>query len=103
MRLKQGVSLAGLKRVMRAALIAADDIWERNGKELEVIAHMDGAHSAHSVHYYGFALDFSTATFDEESRRVVFQDLDHRLRPYFKCLQRPKHVHVEYKFWLDCK
>lgn len=99
MRLKEGVSLAGLKRVMRPALIAAEEIWSRNGTELEVIAHMEGVHSAYSVHYYGFALDFATDECDDDTRRLIYNDLSTRLNHDFTCYQRPNHVHVEYNFW----
>lgn len=99
MQVKEGVSLAGLKRVMRPALIAAEEIWERNGEVLEVIAHMEGKHSAYSVHWYGFALDFCTEDCEEDTRRIIFNDLAARLNPDFTCKQRPNHVHVEYNFW----
>lgn len=99
MRLRDGVSLANMRRVMRPALVAADEIWERNGEELVVKSYMDGTHGAHSVHYYGFALDFQTDEFDEDTRRVAFLDLSQRLKGDFACKQRPDHVHVEYRFW----
>lgn len=99
MKLAPHVTLAGLRRTMRPALIAADEIWERNGQELTVTSHCDGVHGAHSVHYYGFALDFSTQGFDEDTRRITFLDLAQRLEPDYICKQRPNHVHVEYRFW----
>ena len=99
MKLNDGVSLANLRRVMRPALIAADEIWERNGEELFILSHMDGGHGAHSVHYYGFALDFSTEDLEEDTKRIVYLDLSQRLNGDFICKQRPLHVHVEYRFW----
>lgn len=99
MKLNEGVNLAGLRRVMRPALIAADEIWERNGEELYIHSHMEGEHGASSVHYYGFALDFSTEDMELETKRIVFLDLSQRLNGDYVCKQRPQHVHVEYRFW----
>ena len=60
MKIKKGVSLQGLKLVMRRALQEAEKIWNILGEELVITSGTETyEHSAGSLHYYGLALDFN--------------------------------------------
>lgn len=100
MKLKDGVIIAGLKPVMRKVLIAAEKIWLAHGQELVITSGLEGAHSAGSYHYYGYALDFRTRYFSEADKDRVFQTLKKHLTEEFssyKVIQHKTHVHVHWE------
>ncbi len=75
MRLKDGVSINGIKPPIIAVLAPAALIWERHGQELVVTAGTDGKHMKGSLHYVGLALDFRTRYFGlDQSFEVSTQD-----------------------------
>ena len=95
MQIKEGVSLAGLNFNMRYALIQAEKVWRKHGKELVVTSGLDGSHSAGSLHYYGLALDFRTRYFSEQEVSLVFRDLHNALYKFgFTVLLEKTHIHV---------
>lgn len=98
MKIKQGASLNGLKLEMRKALLAADLIWSKHGKELVVTSGTDGEHSAGSLHYYGYALDFRTHYFTDRQKKLAAEELVTTLSPYgFRVIKHKTHIHVEYR------
>ena len=105
MKIKEGVSLQGLKLVMRPVLQIAERIWRNNGQELVVTSGTDSTHSAGSLHYYGYALDFRTRYFDPVGEvHKVFKELSDDLRKVNKdyCVViHPTHIHVEYRGVLE--
>ena len=66
MKIKKGVSLIGLRLVMRPVLIEADRIWDDLGQELVITSCTDGTHSPGSLHYYGYAVDLRTRYLTQE-------------------------------------
>jgi hypothetical protein len=99
MQIKEGASLSGLQLAMRPALQVAEYVWKEYGEELVVTSGTDGVHSAGSLHYYGYALDFRTRYFDYETKMKVFRDLVYQLRKRqgFVVLLEKDHIHVEYR------
>lgn len=100
MKLKDGVSLAGLSLAMRPVLMAAAKIWADNGQELVVTSGLDGVHAASSLHYYGYALDFRTRYFEENTKLLVLRQLSDELRKYhndYRVISHDTHIHVEYR------
>lgn len=96
MKIKEGVSLIGLKIIMRKVLITADHIWQKYGQELVVTSGTDGEHSAGSLHYYGYALDFRTRYFTEEEVKKVSVELRKLLGSDYHVVEHSTHIHVEY-------
>ena len=96
MKLKDGVTLAGIDIRMRIALIAAEKIWQKLGQELVVTSARDGEHSAGSLHYYGLALDFRTRDFTAQSARTAQETLSDALGISFDVVMATDHIHVEY-------
>ena len=98
MKIKDGVIMAGLKMEMRMALGAADEIWRKHGQELVVTSALDGEHVATSLHYYGYALDFRTRYFDEETKFKVYYELMNAVSSaHYRVLFYKTHIHIEWR------
>ena len=96
MKIKDGVTIAGLNIKMRIVLIMADLIWEELGQELVITSGLEGTHSAGSLHYYGYAVDFRTFYFTEEEKKKAIEDLRDNLGLEYDVVWHNSHVHVEY-------
>lgn len=96
MKIKRGVQLAGLKLPMRKVLKVAEKIWANKGKELVVTSGLDGTHSAGSLHYYGYALDFRTWYFTPAKISSVVFELRRRLGMKYYVAFEKNHIHVHY-------
>ena len=96
MRLKDGVSLNGIKPDIIAVLSTAAIIWQRHGQELVVTAGTDGKHSEGSLHYVGLALDFRTRYFGLDQSFEVAADLRKALGMDYDVVLHSSHWHVEY-------
>lgn len=88
--------MSGLQPQMRKALIEANRIWEQFGEELVVTSALEGEHSAGSLHYYGYALDFRTRYFSEYEAARVFEHLCNALRSEYTVVHHTTHIHVQY-------
>lgn len=100
MQLKENVNMSGLKIQMRRALIIADRIWAENGQELVVTSATDGEHTAGSLHYYGYALDFRTRYFEKPILELLIVDLAKTLRKAdvaYRTVVHDTHIHVEWR------
>ena len=97
MKLKKGVILAGLSKVMRPVLMYCEKLWAKHGQELVITAGLDGTHSAGSLHYYGEALDLRTRYFTEEQIGEIVNDLYKYLGPKgYDVVHHKSHIHIEY-------
>ena len=100
MKIKEGVIMSD-KPVMRRLLITADRIWKKHKQILVVTSGMEGTHSAGSYHYYGYAYDFRTRYFDEETKTKVAKELQEALDKYvpklYKVVKEPTHIHVQWE------
>ena len=96
MKIKEGVSLIGLKIEMRKVLMVASALWKQNGQELVITAGTDGVHSPSSMHYYGYALDFRSRYFTEEQKKEIVQSLRILLGDLYDVVEHSTHIHVEY-------
>lgn len=100
MKIKDGVQMAGLQPIMRNVLIQANRIWQELGQELVVTSALDGEHSASSLHYFGYALDFRVRYFTQKEQWQAWQRLADRLESLSKdyaVVKEPTHIHVEYR------
>ena len=107
LRIKEGVSLAGLRPEMRTALIWADKVWNQHGEELCVTCHMEGEHGVGSLHYSGYALDLRTRNFGKTEAKIVADKLRESLPEGYDVVLESNHIHVEYdaikKEWADAR
>ena len=96
MKIKEGANIQGINIRIRPALVAASEIWKRQGKELVITCGLDGEHSAGSLHYYGLAVDLRTSYFNGETQALVHRELKNALGDDFDVVREPTHMHVEY-------
>lgn len=96
MKIKLGVTIAGLDLRMRPVLIAAEKIWKDFGQELVITSGLDGEHSAGSLHYYGLAVDLRTRYFLGEDKMKVTKLLRKALGSGYVVLAESTHIHVGY-------
>lgn len=101
MKIKDGVLLAGLQPSMRKALKEADRIWQQFGEELVITSALDGEHSAGSLHYYGYALDFRTRYFSDYEKARVFEHLCNSIGKTYTVVHHQTHIHVQYNGEID--
>lgn len=96
MKIKEGAVLTGLQLEMRKVLVEADKIWKSFNKELVVTEGTGGAHSAGSLHYYGYAVDLRSYYFTSEEKFKVVTDLKNALGGDYDVIVHNTHIHVEY-------
>lgn len=101
MEIKEGASLQGLKIIMRKVLVKAEEVWEKNDKELVVTSGTDSTHSAGSVHYYGYALDLRTRYFNKATTNKVLRSLRKDIGANYKASFHRNHIHVEWIHWRE--
>lgn len=93
--------MAGLNPCMRKALKSANRIWESFNEELVVTSALDGSHSAGSLHYYGYALDFRTRYFSEYEAARVFEHLCNDIGDMYTVVHHTTHIHVQWNGDID--
>ena len=96
MKIKEGVHIPGLQIQMKPVLSFAGKIWQELGQELVITSALDGAHSAGSLHYYGFAVDLRTKYFTPQQKEQARQALSKALGKDYDVIAHPSHIHVEY-------
>lgn len=97
MRIKNGVSLEGLKPCMYYAIGIAEVIFGNYAKRLVVTSGTDGKHSPRSKHYSGEGVDFRIRGFSQEELAGIKAELAMHLDPLgFDVVLEGDHFHVEY-------
>ena len=97
MKLKEGVQLFGLKKVMRPVLMYCDELWKEHGKEFVVTETVGGLHSPGSLHPFGEAIDCRTRYFNPIQIDSIAKTLKKNLRPKgYDIVVHTTHIHIEY-------
>jgi len=109
---KQGASLNGLKPEMRPCLIMAEALFRKYAVSCIVTSGTDGVHSAGSLHYYGYALDFRTRHLGNRKKQET--EIANKLRDGLREFEEKReggakgvwavvlestHIHVQFKPW----
>ena len=101
MRLKNGVSIRGIKPEMVLALTIAAKVYERYGLTLTITAVTDGKHRPGSLHYVGLAADLrlpgSPADPTPPTSKELVANLQKALGSEFDVVLEADHIHVEYQ------
>ena len=95
MKLKNGVSISGLRPEILVALIVAEGIAREEGSEIVVTSGVDGQHRAGSLHYVGLAVDLRRWNLRDPTAFV--DRLKESLGPSFDVLLERTHIHVEFQ------
>lgn len=97
MKKKRGVITAGLQIEMRPVLILVENLWKALGKEAVITSALDGMHSAGSLHYYGYALDFRIWGIAKNDLSTIVANLQKELGSKYDVILHKTHIHVEYQ------
>lgn len=97
MRLKPGVSIAGLRPELAIALHIAEAVYEDHGSELVITAGTDGTHSPGSLHYVGLAVDLRTTNVPSGRLDSIVNGLRDALGAEFDVVKESDHIHLEFQ------
>lgn len=91
--------LFGMQLVMRRAMLSAAAARGRVGKPTLIITcGTNGAHTAGSLHPYGYAIDIRTRDIAPDSLDTFYGVLRADLTPFgFSVVRHPTHCHIEYR------
>jgi hypothetical protein len=95
---KPGASVRGLRPEMVLALVAADQVYGRQGvKDMVVTEGTGGKHGAGSLHYVGQAVDLRTSNVAAPFVGVIAVDLRAALGAEYDVVVESDHMHVEFQ------
>ena len=97
MKIKDGVTMMGVKTELLIGLMVCDSVYSKYGEELVVTALTDGKHSATSLHYNGCAADLRTRYFEPSEVEFVAADIRERLTVDFDVVVESDHIHLEFQ------
>jgi len=106
---KPGANIWGLKIQVRQIFKAASKVWDEMGvKAVTVTSARDGVHGIDSFHPFGYAVDFRSWQWDDETAKQVAALLQKRLGDQFMVRYEPTiknakgeilrgaHIHAQY-------
>lgn len=96
MKKKAGVKLAGVQWQMFEAALKVEPILEKHGQECVITSGTEGQHSALSLHYRGWALDFRTTLLPKLHYNLILAELKAALGGDFDVVFESDHLHIEY-------
>jgi len=97
MKIKAGVDLNGLRPEILIALIIANDLYSKLGKELEITCGVDGKHGYGSLHYVGLAVDIGFKELNPHQKETIVSDLKKKLGPQYDVVLEATHIHIEFQ------
>lgn len=96
MKLKSSVRLKGLQPQILLAVIIANDVYDRHGRELVITSVNDSRHGDDSIHYKGNAIDIRTRYFSLDEKIAVYKEIKQQLTIDFDVVLEKDHIHIEY-------
>jgi len=97
MKLKENVSLKGLKPEIIIAVLVANDVYWYYGHEMVITSVADSKHSRASLHYVGYAVDLRTRNIDEDIVSQIVEQIRGSLTDEFDVIFETNHIHIEYQ------
>jgi len=95
-RLKHGVSVAGVRPEIVLAMQITASVLQEMGEKLVVTSCLEGRHERNSLHYAGLAFDLRTRTLKVDPSEVTGR-LREALGPEYDVVLEPDHIHVEFQ------
>ena len=102
-KIKDGVSVSGLRPEMLLAFDVANEVYEALGVEFCVLtAGVDGEHGRGSLHYVGLAIDTRTRDFPNGGNNsdlidVAVKLIQDRLGKQYDVVRESNHLHIEFQ------
>ena len=78
------------------AMIIADPIYKKYGREFVATSLNDSVHRDGSKHYTGNGVDGRTYYFTEDQKKQVVAELKTQLGLYYDIILESDHIHIEY-------
>ena len=94
MKIKEGVSIAGIRPEVLIGVMVADPILSEYGQETVITSCMDGKHKRASAHYTGRAVDLRI--WDLITPKVCVQKISTALGEDFDVILEGNHIHLEF-------
>jgi len=89
------VKLAGVRPELVVAMIIADQVYAKHGRELVITSVTDGKHSLTSLHYIGSAFD--CRTYDDMDNVALRDEIKGKLNVDFDVVLESDHIHIEFQ------
>ena len=107
MRLKNGVSSAGVKTEILLIIPMVEQVFNEYGKELIITSITDGKHSKNSLHYEGLAFDCrirhlipNFKSFQNQTLKAMVAEIAQKIREkvgsQYDVVQERTHIHIEF-------
>lgn len=96
MKLKQSVSLQGIRPELVMGLMVADTICKEYGVDMVVTSVCDSKHSLTSLHYAGQAADIRTHNMKGQEA-IIREKIAEALPEDFDVVLEGNHIHLEYQ------
>lgn len=94
MKIKKGVSLAGMSPTLSIATQIVEPILAKYGQELVITSCMDGRHKRSSAHYTGMAIDLRIWDITDADRCVA--EMQRHLGGNYDVIVEVDHIHLEF-------
>lgn len=95
-KLKSGITFAGLSPQIVLAISIAGSIYVKYGIVCVVTSLEDGKHSKTSLHYHGLAVDLRTRNIPQDSLLPLVNELKIALNENYDVVLEKDHIHIEY-------
>lgn len=97
MKIKRGVSIAGIQPETVVALLVAEGVFGHHKATLTVTSCTDSKHGRASLHYVGFAIDLRTRDIPQGVVGDIAEDLRNFLGDQYDVVREDTHLHVEFQ------
>jgi len=95
MKLKEGVSIAGLTVQALLGIVIAKTIYAKYGDEFVITSGADGEHMEGSLHYVGQAFDLRSPA--ASTRNNISKEMADALGADYDVVPEETHIHIEYQ------
>ena len=96
LRMKEGVSIAGIRPELSVGLSIADGVFAKRGRDCVVTSGVEGEHMKGSKHYVGLAADLRKRHLPGGMDAEVVVELRRDLGADFDVVLKPTHIHIEF-------
>lgn len=97
LKIKEGVSVRGIRPEIMLAITIIQDIFRELNVDCVITSAVDGQHSINSLHYVGFAIDIRNKTIVVGERKRIRNRIKLHLGQEYDVIFETDHYHIEYQ------